>query len=94
MHRLDCRVVKKDYRSVLHYVAVAAIQRGLYLDGRDLVAHRVKSIRDVERTVRSVAHRDDRHDGRHRVRKLHKLVGEVYAPALAPESGEPRAEEV
>ena len=94
VHRLDRRVVEKDYRSVLHDVAVAAIQRGLYLDWRHVVAHRVKSIRDVERAAGRVAHGDDRHDGRHRVRKLHQLVGEVYAPALAPESGKPRAEEV
>ena len=94
VHRFDRGVVEKDYRAVLHDVAVAAIQRGLYLDGRHLVAHRVKSIGNVERAVRSVAHRDDRHDGRHRVRKLHQLVGKIYAPTLAPESGKSCAEEV
>ena len=94
VHRLYSGVVEKDHRSIFHDVAVAAVQRRLYLDGRYLVAHRVKRIGDVERAVRSVAHRDNRHNGRHRVRKLHELVGEVYAPALAPESGKPRAEKV
>ena len=94
VHRLDRLVVQQDHGAVLQDVTVAAVQRGLDLDGRDVRSHRVEGVLDVEGAVGSVLHLHGRDDGRHLVRQVGQLRREVDPPAAPPEVGESRAEEV